>query len=88
MKKKLKRFFLTFLLLAIVLPSGVAVALFGVGDSGDALLTAILAEILLHTMALEDVFQGIDYLDRHVSDMRRNYDDPLELETEGLHECL
>ncbi|PIR24936.1 MAG: hypothetical protein COV43_07830 [Deltaproteobacteria bacterium CG11_big_fil_rev_8_21_14_0_20_42_23] len=86
MKKKiLKCIRIGVIIFSISIPMS-ALAVFGIGDSGDAVLAAILAEIKSNAMTLESTLQGIDYLDRHIADMRRGYDDPLHLETSSIIE--
>lgn len=81
-----KRFLVFSLCGVFLLLSTGALALFGVGDSGDAVLAAILAEARLHSQTLESLFEGMSFLDRHIADMRRSVDDQVDLTTPGLLE--
>lgn len=73
--------------LILLLPVSAA-AFLGIGDSGDAVLAAILAQLKEQSLTLMDLFGGIDFIDSQVSDMRRRINDPISLSTSGLIERL
>lgn len=81
LKKKRKRRFVKYALIALLLVPGSALAFFG---SENAVLTAILTELKAQSTSLMDLFNGIDYIDTQIANMRYGIDDPLNLQTPGL----
>jgi hypothetical protein len=81
--KKQRRRFVKWVVLLIVLLPGSVLAFFG---SEDAVLTAILTELRAHSMTLASLFDGIDFLDQQISNMRDRIDDPVDLDAFGLVE--
>lgn len=84
MKRIRRRMLVACLIFAALLPAGTAVALFGLGDSSDAMLAAIFAELQVHTAHLVDLFQGIEFLDTQVGEMRTDIDAPIDVMTGTL----
>lgn len=80
-KKKRKRRLLKFIVVSLIVLPGSAFALFG---SENAVLTAILTELRAHSTSLMDLFNGIDFIDAQIANMRSGIDDPLNLFTPGL----
>ncbi|HEX5037917.1 MAG TPA: hypothetical protein VFX30_12230 [bacterium] len=70
-------------LVGLLLPTSAA-AFLGIGDSGDLILTKMLAELIVHTQTLKDMLLGVDYLNTLQTDVRRGIDDPLLLTNLGL----
>ena len=83
-RKKRSRFTKMVMLIIFVLIPGSALAIFGMGDSGDVLLTAMLAEMKIHTSVLDFMFEGVDYLDQHMEDMRLGVGDAINLDVYSL----
>lgn len=80
MKKSKK---LAAILIGVLIPTS-AVAFLGIGDSGDLILSKMLAEMIVHTQTLKDLLTGVDYLNTLQNDVRQGIDDPIFLTNLGL----
>ncbi len=75
---KSKRFIKYMVIASILLPvSGIAVL--GMGDSSDGILAAMLAQLEQHTQTLVQLFEGIDFIDTQLTNMRDRIEDPFEM---------
>lgn len=82
---KKKRLIRSAIALALLVPGG-ALAVFGIGDTGDAVLTAILAELKYQTTSLVDMVNDISNLKVDVKEMREGVADAPLIESPAMPE--
>ena len=83
-KKSLKW---TTILMLLLVPGSVG-AFLGIGDSGDAALAAILVELKAQSTTLTNLFQGMDFMDNQIAEMRERVSDILPFDIPGLTDRL
>lgn len=75
-------------ILIVLLVPGTVGAFLGIGDSSDAALAAILAELKAQSGTLLNLFGGMDFMDQQIANMRERVADILPLDLPGLHDRL
>ena len=77
----------TTILMLLLIPGSVG-AFLGIGDSGDVALAAILTELKSQSLTLTNLFQGMDFMDNQISQMRERVTDILPFDVPGLTDRL
>lgn len=78
--------FVKYVAVTILLLPVSAVAFLGIGDSSDGILAAMLTQLQQHTTTLVQLFEGIDFIDMQIANMRHRIEDPFELLPSGLRD--